>query len=160
MIGGISNASVFPKSPSLIAKEELKPFVDQVREKNEALRLNEKSGSSSAILSKANDLGNQGAPAVRYGQAASAIEPASSSAAIQKISPSEIERPVDRPENSLKEKNQQLGVLRADGEKRVEVRSNPANAHGSSPPLYAQLKKEYFSKSLEESVGNQLSVQA
>ena len=160
MIGGIPNASVFPKSPSLIAKDEPKSFVDQVREKNEALRLNEKSGSSTTLLSKVNDLGNQGAPAVRYGQAASAIEPASSSAAIQKIPPPEIERPVDRPENSLKEKSQQIGVPVGGGEKRVEIRSNPASAHGSSPPLYEQLKKEYFSKALEESVGNQFNAQA
>ncbi len=142
----------------MIAKQEAKSFIEQIKGKKEEQRLTQNSSLTSAVLQTVQTQ-ERSTPAVRYGQAPSSIE-AIVKPPLQSINEVKPQRPVDRSENSLKDKDQQLGLSSTFEVKRVDIREKPAAVQDANVPIYAQLKKEYQERAPQDSVGKQFNVRA
>jgi hypothetical protein len=173
MIGGIPHASAFPKSPSLIAKEEPKPFAEKIAEKKEEKELRER-GTSAPNQNSRQVLDRPPATSpIRYGVAPSAIdrkvdtglnttglrqyEPETKPQGTQKLEEARGDRRVDQLDESTSKRNRMSGIMTRSPRDPSEVtptvnlegteHRTPAEfAHAASAPLYEQLKREYIQK--------------
>lgn len=186
MIEGIPKASVLPATSSFFSKEEAPSFIEKIKKQKEERRLIGDSDSAASKNPERISPQNPTTPQIRYGEAPSAIErkadtglntsglrnkelPTKPTPA-QELNESRGGRRPDQLENSIAERNRQVGIItrypRNPAEpspqlnlQGTEHRSSKEFADAVSPSPYEALLKRYREPKEEESVGKKIDIQ-